>query len=458
MVNLWQRLRPGRNPKTSLPWHPLDWGTLALALLLTVAIGVTLWVGDHTRPVVRRFSWQDQEVRAGDRFFVLEFNRPMNRDSVQDNLKIAPALPGKFSWSGLRMAYTPLAPVPYGQTFTLSLADAFDRFAAETGEAKTIAPFTGRFTTPPPAFLYVDGTNRLRYYDVQTKQNRAVTDRPVVDFKPMGDGQRVIVAIEGERGPLDRRLYEVPLAGGAPQLRIDSGDFQNLKFDISPDGNTLLVQRLNLKQPGQYGLWAQQGESLKPLNNQPGGDFVITPDSESVAIAQGQGIAVLPLVPDAKPLDFLPQFGLVLDFGRSGRRAAVIRFNKDFSRSLFVLDDTGNQTEVARLKGSIVAAQFHPSETVLYALLAEAIETETTYREEPYFAAIDLTAKTIQRLVDLAGRQNPRVSVAPDGRSLLLDTGTPRTADAPPQSILHLNLTTNQWQPLALGKQPLWVP
>ncbi|HAN45147.1 MAG TPA: hypothetical protein DCQ32_01180, partial [Cyanobacteria bacterium UBA8156] len=203
---------------------------------MTVAIGVTLWVGDHTRPVVRRFSWQDQEVRAGDRFFVLEFNRPMNRDSVQDNLKIAPALPGKFSWSGLRMAYTPLAPVPYGQTFTLSLADAFDRFAAETGEAKTIAPFTGRFTTPPPAFLYVDGTNRLRYYDVQTKQNRAVTDRPVVDFKPMGDGQRVIVAIEGERGPLDRRLYEVPLAGGAPQLRIDSGDFQNLKFDISPDG------------------------------------------------------------------------------------------------------------------------------------------------------------------------------------------------------------------------------
>ncbi|NJK60828.1 MAG: hypothetical protein HC918_12080 [Oscillatoriales cyanobacterium SM2_1_8] len=155
---------------------------------------------------------------------------------------------------------------------------------------------------------------------------------------------------------------------------------------------------------------------------------------------------------------FCPQFGLVLDFGRSGRRAAAIRFNKDFSRSLFVLDDTGNQTEVARLKGSIVAAQFHPTETVLYVLLAEAVETETTYREEPYLAAIDLTAKTSQRLMDLAGRQSPRLSVAPDGRGLLVDTGSPRTADALPQAILHLDLTTNQWRTLAMGKQPLWVP
>ncbi|MGQ9864781.1 MAG: hypothetical protein ACUVSQ_00610 [Pseudanabaenaceae cyanobacterium] len=455
MVDLWQRFRSRRDPQN---WQPLDWGTLVLAVLLTVAIGVTLWVGDRTRPVVRHFSWQDQIVRASDRFFVLEFNRPMNRESVQSNLKITPPLPGKFSWSGLRMAYTPLTPAPYGQTFTLSLANAFDRFAAEAGEAQTIVPFTGRFTTPPPAFLYVDGANRLMSYDVSTKQQRVVIDRPIGDFKPMGDGQRAIVAIDGERGPLDRRLYEVPLAGGEPQLRVDSGDFQNLQFDISPDGQTLLVQRLNLKQPGQYGLWAQRGETLKPLNNQPGGNFVITPDSESVAIAQGEGIAVLPLVPDAKPLDFLPQFGLVLDFGRSGRRAAVVRFNKDFSRSLFVLDDTGNQTEVARLKGSIVAAQFHPSETVLYVLLAEAIETETTYREEPYLVVIDLAAKTSQRLLDLAGRQNPRLSVAPDGRSLLLDTGTPRTADAPPQSILQLDLTTNQWQPLVLGKHPLWVP
>ncbi len=427
-------------------------------MVLIAAIGLTLWVGDRTRPVVRHFSWQEREVRAGDRFFVLEFNRPMNRESVQSNLKIVPELPGKFSWSGLRMAYTPLAPAPYGQEFTVSLTDAFDRFAAETGKAQAIAPFTGRFTTPPPAFLYLDKANRLTYYNVQTKQSWAVTDRPVVDFKPMGDGQRAIVAIEGERGPLDRRLYEVPLRGGEPQLRIDSGDFQNLKFDVSPDGNTLLVQRLNLKQPGQYGLWAQQGETLKPLNNQPGGDFVITPDSESVAIAQGEGVAVLPLVPNAKPLDFLPQFGLVLDFGRSGRRAAVVRFNKDFTRSLFVLDDTGRQTEVVRLKGSIAAAQFHPTETVLYALLADAVETDTTYREEPYLAAIDVTRNTVQRLLDLTGRQNPRLSVAPDGRGLLVDTGTPRTTDGAPQGILHFDLTNRQWQPLVLGKQPLWVP
>ncbi|NJK60829.1 MAG: hypothetical protein HC918_12085 [Oscillatoriales cyanobacterium SM2_1_8] len=221
MAKFWLRWRAGHSSSPSPPWQPLDWGTLVLALLLTVAIGITLWVGDRTRPVVRHFSWQGQEVRAGDRFFVLEFNRPMDRESVQTNLKIEPALPGKFSWSGLRMAYTPLAPVPYGQSFTLSLANAFDRFAAETGEAKPLVPFAGKFATPPPAFLYL-GTagsqaGRLLRYDLKTGQSQPVTDRPVVDFKPTGDGQRAIVAIEGGAGAVGSAVVRGAVdGGGAP--------------------------------------------------------------------------------------------------------------------------------------------------------------------------------------------------------------------------------------------------
>jgi hypothetical protein len=67
---------------------------------------------------------------------------------------------------------------------------------------------------------------------------------------------------------------------------------------------------------------------------------LITPDSNALALLQGQGVAILPLKPGAKPLDFIPKFGQVLSFARDGSAAAMVQFNADPAqptRSLFLV-------------------------------------------------------------------------------------------------------------------------
>ncbi len=93
------------------------------------------------------------------------------------------------------------------------------------------------------------------------------------------------------------------------------------------------------------------GEKTTPkrLESQPGGDFTITPDSQAVAVAQGQGAAILPLQGDAsKPLDFLPQFGLVQAFSKDGSQAAMVKFNTDYTRDLFLVTNQGVQKQLLK--------------------------------------------------------------------------------------------------------------
>ncbi len=83
---------------------------------------------------------------------------------------------------------------------------------------------------------------------------------------------------------------------GKVELVLDNKDYQNLKFDLSVDGNIIVVQRVNRQNPSEFGPWLlKMGQPPQPLKGEPGGDFLITPDSNSLAIAQGQGLAILPL-------------------------------------------------------------------------------------------------------------------------------------------------------------------
>jgi hypothetical protein len=55
---------------------------------------------------------------------MLTFSRPMDRDTVEENLQIKPSLLGKFSWAGRRMVYTLTKPVEYETNYTVKLENA----------------------------------------------------------------------------------------------------------------------------------------------------------------------------------------------------------------------------------------------------------------------------------------------------------------------------------------------
>ncbi|CAN1209837.1 SbsA Ig-like domain-containing protein [Tumidithrix helvetica PCC 7403] len=433
--------------------QPLDRLAIAVIAILTLLTIVLLWVGDRTAPVVRDFSWQDKRVSADDTAFTMTFNRPMNQESVVANLKFDPPLAGKTSWAGRKLAYTLIAPAIYGKSYTVKLENAFDLFANETGKKIPIQPFSSKFSTPEPQLMYIgaegEEAGRLILYDFIQKSKRILTptDLVVSDFRIYANRNKVLFSATQRAepsprsvnpstnppttfvNPLDQKLYTMELTsdrsnqqGNSVQLVLDSDEYQNFKFDLSADGKSIVVQRLSRVVAGRYGLWViKAGEKAKPLDNQPGGDFMITPDSTSVAIAQGEGIAILPLEPQAPPLDFLPRFGTVLNFSRSGTQAAMIQYNKDYTRSLYVVNNQGIQKELAKASGSILSAQFDPQEKTLYCLMTDVDQTQGKYEETPYLAAIDLKTAKMNRLLNLPGQRNLQISISPDGSLLTFD-------------------------------------
>ncbi|WP_414588809.1 Ig-like domain-containing protein [Scytonema sp. PCC 10023] len=462
-------------------FQPLDRIAIGLMLILSLLIGLLMLQGDAVKPSVRHFSWQNQEVGADDISFSLTFSRPMDSKSVEDNIRIDPPLAGKMSWAGRRMVYTLMTPAPYGTTYKVQLEAAKDKFSEQEGKNRQIQPFTGSFRTRDRVILYVGADQqdkgRLVLYNLTQQQKKVLTpqDLLVMDFKPFPNGDKILFSARklGSQDLLSSQLYTVTSgistqsekeaeAPGRVDLILDNKEYQNLKFDLSPDGQILVVQRGKKDDPGDFGLWfmpvnsknSQDKPTLKRLKSQPGGDFIITPDSKAVAVAQGQGAAILALEAEtSKPLDFLPQFGLVQAFSKDGSQAAMVKFNSDYTRDLFLVTNQGVQKQMLRTKGSIVSCQFDTASPTLYCLLTQLLPGEL-YQEQPYLVAIDLKSGQQKPLLVLPPDQrNVEMSLAPDGLGLLFDQVVPQTT--PTGSSQANMLTTDDGQTIATSS--LWL-
>lgn len=459
--------------------QPLDRVAIACMLLLSLLIGLFILQGDVVAARVRDFTWQNQQIGAEDVSFTLTFSRPMNTKSVEDNLKIEPPLAGKISWAGRRMVYTLLTPAPYGTNYKVQLQRAKDKFAEPEDQERVIQPFEGQFRTRDRVILYIgtdpENKGRLVLYNLTEEQKTVLTPKEliVMDFKPFPNGEKILFSARASNNQdlLSAKIYSVTTgvaaksgtktpAPGLIELVLDNKDYQNLKFDLSADGQTIVVQRGNRNNPSDFGLWFMPanlapGQKLQPqrLQSQPGGDFIITPDSQAVAVAQGQGAAILPLQEDAtKPLDFLPQFGLVQAFSKDGSQAAMVKFNTDFTKDLFLVTNQGTQKALLKTKGSILSCQFDPASPTLYCLLTQLVSQEQ-YIEQPYLVAIDLKTQQQKPLLVLPVEQrNVQMSLAPDGLALLFDQVVP---EANPTTASANNLKTDNGE--AIATSSLWL-
>lgn len=484
-----RRPRRSRNQRSAHP-QPLDRLALAVMAGLTLVMGLLILSGDHATARVRDFTWQDRQVGTEDRAFLITFSRPMDVASVEKNLTLDPPLPGKVSWAGRRMAYTLTDPLPYGESFTLSLDEARDRYSARRDRPSRFEPFQAQFQSRQRAFLYIgaegEEANRLVLADLARQERTILTPKhlSVMAFKPYPLGDKVLfsagdtsqtdsllnqqiytvttgitprppIDFMAEPPPLWRRLLPegAPPPLGETTLVLDNRDYQNLKFDLSPDGKVIVVQRVNRQDPTDFGPWLlRAGEPPTPIETEPGGDFLIAPDSQSLLMLQGQGTAIIdleagPASGPRQPLDFLPNYGRVLDMADDGSAAAMVNFNqndpeKRFTESLFLVTNQGLEEELLQVTGSILAAQFNPTEELIYVLASELVQasadsetlqTEDAYTEQPLLLAITLADEEARPLLRLPQQHDIHLSVAPDGRSLLLDLADQTAAPLPGQ-------------------------
>ena len=183
-----------------LKLQPLDRAAIVLGLVLSILIGFVLWGGDHTKPMVREFNWSEKVVGAENTAFLLDFNRAMQWDQVESNIKLTPNLPGKLSWSGRRMAYSLTEPLPYGQSFELELTNVQEADRGPRHEPKPMAPFKSQFKSRDRAFAYLgangEESGRLILYNLSQKQKTILTPENLVvnDFQLYPLGDRILIS------------------------------------------------------------------------------------------------------------------------------------------------------------------------------------------------------------------------------------------------------------------------
>ena len=462
-----------RRQRKFLGAQPIDKFAIGLIVILTIVIVALIAFGGHAAARVREFTWNERKVGAEDTAFLITFSRPMDHVSVENNLKITPPLEGKFSWAGRRMAFTLDAPAPYGEFYQVSLDAARDRYSAEGQSDARFASFRGQFQSRDRALLYigVDGEEqgRLVLFNL-TQQDKVLLTPPdlvVLDFKPYALGDRVLFAGVNtdayQQGMLQQRLYTVttgitpnppaapgtrsnwfdfnrnsssPTPAGEVELMLDSDPYQNFKFDLSADGEVIVVQRVNAEDPADFGPWMIHNGNATPLDTEPGGDFVIAPDSHTLVMLQGEGTALIPLPLDeenplsaSEPLDFLPDYGRVLDISDDGQSAAMVNFNQDnpderYTESLFLVTNQGEEEILLTATGTILSAQFDSTGRSLYVLSTELLDSEN-YVEQPILSVINLTEDVLQDLLALPPQPTINMSLAPDGLALLFDRMVP---------------------------------
>ena len=456
-----------------------------LSFTITVLVWGTNACGEEcfliVKPQVTKFSWQNKLISREDRAFLLYFNRPVDRDNIESNLTIEPPLPGKISWAGNKLAYTLDRPAPYGEKYRVFLENNQQESTANKSQ-ENIEPFFGQFQSRDRAFAYIGsgGKNqgKLILYN-WTKQEKTILtpdDLVVLDFEPYPQSGRILFSAVAKDQPEDMtklQLYTVTTGLNRPlkepfqpqiKLVLDSKKYQNNKFDLAQDGKTIVVQRMSHANPQDFGLWIiKENKAAKPLDTEAIGDFLLTPDSQAIAVAQGEGIALLPLKADAKPIDFLPKFGRVVSFSHDGTAAAMINYNKDdadlrYTKSLYYVNNQGIEKELLNIEGSIIDCQFNPMATNLYCLITElkfsdnvtSEQATTEYREQPYIVDIAIKTEKVTPLLALPEYQDSKLSVAPDGLGVLFDQVLTTQVSTPENS-------SENDPDLAIIKSRLWL-
>ncbi|BAQ64013.1 hypothetical protein [Geminocystis sp. NIES-3709] len=441
--------------KTSFFRVPID--KICFTVIASLSFVIVILVGGSklcqnneclfkNQPHVEEFSWENQKISNKDYGFSLTFDRPMSQESVEQNLKIEPPLDGKISWSGKRLVYTLNNVISYGKNYRLSVKNAQEKFRSNLGAQ--IEPFVAEFQSRDRAFAYIgsqeEESGRL-ILNNSTKQNKTILTPEhltVVDFKFTPDSEKIVFsAIDESKKHEDFKkldIYEVStglsndLTTKIPtQLRLvlDGEEYQNNKFDLAgKNGEILIVQRIKYDNPEDFDLWKVEVGKIPQRLNTKGGDFIITPDRQAIAIAQGEGIAIIPIEnqENDQSVNFLPKYGQVVTFSAEGDSAVMINYNKDdselrYTRSLFYVNNQGIEKELINIDGSIIDCKFNQNGKQLFCLLTKLTETETEFQEKPYFVAIDINSGEIIPLVALPKFQDMKISIAPDGFGILFD-------------------------------------
>src|SRR5262249_9041668 len=201
----------------------------------------------------------------------ITFAEPMDTASVESRFVLDPPLPGKFSWSGAQLTFTPERPLPGRQHYVVTVRAG----AASALGRKLISDIRWAFDVLPSRVTYLapavqDGSEPANLWLVEpsaplgTKQITHSSRSVLPDYAPSPDGTRIVFAEAAADGTTDWYL-----------LTVDSGAVQRITQclramcqapDWSPGGTKIVYERTELADKESPRAWIV---SLADLSTAP---------------------------------------------------------------------------------------------------------------------------------------------------------------------------------------------
>jgi len=424
---------------------------IIIIFVLTVVISILLILGDTQLPQVIKFSWANQQIGFNDHSFTLKFNRLMNQESVNNNIDIEPKLDGKISWSGKELTYTLTDSLTYGKKYILRLnsAQELDR----SNYAKKIKPFEAEFQSRDLIFGYIglqdinpntgvkeldqskQQKGKLILYNQTLNESKILTppDLWVVNFaiKPQGD-RAIISAFNPNEGFNQQKLFTVTTGlkfnnsnqvniGGKIRLLLDSKNYENIRFKLSKNGETLIVERKNRQDQNDHSLWIiAEDQKPQPLGIL-GQNFDISPDGNTLIITLAEGISFYPLN-DKGQQGFITGGTQFFGFSSDNSQKLIEKININGTYSLFLVNQDGKERELGFSFSPFINCQFQPTkENIIYCAKSDPVEENGVYVDNKVLARIDLNQGELVPLIALPNDPNLTISFASDGSALIFD-------------------------------------
>ncbi len=160
---------------------------------------------------------------------------------------------------------------------------------------------------------------------------------------------------------------------------------------------------------------------------------------------------MVPLGSDGGNSRLFQNYEKPLGFSANGEKLLMVKDNVDYTRSLVIVNQNGENKELIRTPYPILDCEFEPrDEQALYCLKIDIIQEENgQYRQEPFLSVVDVDEGTDLPLLALPNSEDVILSMSPDGVALLFD----QVVTTVPQSSADLLTTTKQ----AIADGQVWL-
>ncbi|MCZ6530483.1 MAG: hypothetical protein O6949_09145 [Chloroflexi bacterium] len=258
----------------------------ALLGALGVLVGLVL-LGGLAAPEVTAFGPQSGSPHIPARAPIrIEFDRPMDRISVESRLSVRPAIPGEITWEGNTLLYRPIESWPTGQNILVGL----ELGARSTRFLPVFRSLDWSFRVGEPRLAYLwpsGGPSDLYLLDLTSQKRSRLTETEagIIDYSIGLDGASIVYTALHEGGSSEIRLMD--LETGSDELLHACDEISRCQAAaLSPDGTFLAFEQFEWKTsaagrrvPGTRQVWLLPiGLGGKPTRVQPEEQVTISPD------------------------------------------------------------------------------------------------------------------------------------------------------------------------------------